>query len=85
MPAPLSLRIGVPLLAALSLFWLPWPLTVVLMFGAGYLYPPLALLIGIAADILYYPGHGYPHGAITGAVVTALAVMLRTFVKTRIM
>lgn len=76
---------GVVLLSGLSLFWFPWACSVVLMFLSGLIFPPASLALGIAADLLYYPGHGYLWGTLLGACLALLATFVRHFVKTRIM
>lgn len=85
MRIPLPLKASIVLLAALSLFWFPWTVSVGLLFCAGLAYPPAALALGVVADILYYPGHGFLAGSFTGLVLALLAALVRHFVKTRIM
>jgi hypothetical protein len=85
MKAPLSLRIAVLVLSLLAVFWLPWPVAAGLMFLSGLAFPPAALALGVLEDILYYPGSGLLVGSIAGGALTLLAVLVRYFVKTRIM
>lgn len=69
-----------------SLFFFPWPMTLIASFAAGLVFPPLALIIGILVDVLYSPGTGWHLiGTFTGLIVTALAYGVRYFVRTRVM
>lgn len=85
MHIPGYVRVGCVVAAAVSLFWLPWVCTLVLLFLAGLSFPPAALALGAFADVLYYPGAGLPWGVIAGALCLLAAVSVRHFVKTRIM
>ncbi|MDB4992215.1 MAG: hypothetical protein JWL75_460 [Parcubacteria group bacterium] len=76
---------GIVLLSGLSLFWFPWPVTVALMFFSGLVFPPASLALGIAADLLYYPGTGYLWGTLMGGMLAIVSALVRHFVKTRIM
>ena len=71
-------------LAFLSLFVFPWPLTVALTFVASLYIPPLALLMGALAEILYGTG-GMPYALIVGVVGSVVAYFVRRLIKTRIM
>lgn len=81
----LPVRITVTALALLSLFWLPWTVTLVCLFLAGLAFPPSAFALGVVADLLYYPGHGIFLGTLWGLILGLVAVAVRHFVKTRIM
>ncbi len=72
-------------LAALSLFWLPWPFSLALAFLAGLVLPPPCLPSRLPRDLLYYPGHGMPWGVLAGAILALICAAVRHFVKTRIM
>ncbi len=85
MHIPAYVRIGCAVAAVLSLFWLPWPCALALMFLTGLAFPPAAFAIGALADILYYPGSGLPWGVLAGLLCMLAAVAVRHFVKTRIM
>jgi hypothetical protein len=85
MTIPRYAKGGVLILSTLSLFWWPWPFSVFLMFLSGLIFPPASLALGITADLLYYPGHGYLWATLTGAFITLISVLVRHFVKTRIM
>jgi hypothetical protein len=78
-------KVGVVVLAGLSLFWFPWNFSVFLMIVSGLIFPPASLALGIIADLLYYPGHGYLWGTLIGAAITLICLLVRHFVKTRIM
>lgn len=75
--------------AALSLFLFPYPFTLALSFAASLAFPPVAFLIGIAADILYFvPGEGWqalPAASLAGAGLSLAAFAARHFLKARIL
>ena len=85
MRIPLYIRIVLIIVAGISLVWLPWIITIFLLFIAGLAFPPAAVALGILADLLYYPGSGFLWGSVYGAVAAILATLVRHFVKTRIM
>jgi len=85
MKVPLPIRAAILVLALLSLFWLPWRISLLLVFAAGLVFPPTALALGILADLLYYPGHGFPWASAEGLAITLICAAVRHFVKTRIM
>ena len=85
MTLPRFVRLLITGFPFLSLVLFPWPLTVFLMFLAGLIFPPLALLAGILADILYYPGSGLLKGTLTGLFVCVLTYAVRHLYRTRIM
>lgn len=80
---PISL-VSFPL-AILSLFIFPWEVTLLLMTAAALSVPPSAILVGVLADILYYPGIGLPAGVLWGAALYIAASGVRHIVKTRIL
>ncbi|KND49706.1 MAG: hypothetical protein AB203_01310 [Parcubacteria bacterium C7867-008] len=82
---PLSTRVGIILLACVSPFIFPAAITVVLAFGAAFIFPPIAIAIGMLTDLLYEPSGYLPIGSIIGLVLCIVAALVRTFVKTRIM
>lgn len=68
-----------------SLFFFPWPMTLIASFAAGLVFPPLALVVGVLVDVLYSPGTGWFIGIIWGLVLCALSYAVRYFVRTRVM
>ncbi len=70
-------------LSVVSLFVFPWPLTLVLGFVTSLLVPPVAFVLGVAAELLY-GAHGVPYAVIVGAVLSVVAFFVRGFVKARI-
>lgn len=80
----MALRILLVVSAFLSLFWLPWPLTMLLAFAASLMLPAAALAFGLLAEVLYGSG-GLPVVFLIGAAGTLLALWVRWFMKTRIM
>lgn len=78
-------KIALPLLAIVGVFTLPWKLTLLLSALAALYFPPTALLIGILADILYYPGTGLPTASLYGAGIALAAAGVRWFAETRIL
>lgn len=85
MKVPRFTKIAIVALTGLSLFWLPWPVTVAGIFLSGLVFPSLAAAYGVLADILYYPGFGLPYATLTGLVLALVSFLVRHFVKTRIM
>jgi hypothetical protein len=85
MTVPAFIRYGIIPLSIVSLFVFPWILTILLMFGAGLVFPPAPFFIGILADFLYYPGHGWYSASLTGLLISVITFGVQHFVKTRIM
>ncbi len=72
--------------AFLSPFLFPYPATLILALVASLLLPPVGIMIGLLVDALYYTSGAswLPVGILTGAVLTLLGILVRRFVKTRI-
>lgn len=85
MSIPLPARIAILVIAFLSIFWLPWTITLVCLFFAGLVFPPAALALGVFADLMYYPGQGLFWGTLAGAAIALFSAAVRHFAKTRIM
>jgi hypothetical protein len=83
----IALRLLIPLVAFLSLFMLPWQASAVLVLAAALVLPMLGVVLGAAADILYFSPHAapVPFFFLGGAAATLLALLVHRFVKTRIM
>lgn len=79
------LKVALPILAVIGVFMLPWTVTVVLAALSALYFPPTALFIGVLAEILYYPGTGLPTAALTGLIITLVALGVRWFAKNRIL
>lgn len=71
--------------AVLSLFIFPWPFALILGTIAAVYLPGAALGLGVLYDVLYFPGGTWPLATILGFVGTGVALLVRRFVKTRIM
>jgi|CXWL01.1.fsa_nt_gi hypothetical protein len=67
-----------------SLFWFPYPYTLVLSFIASAFFPPWALFIGFFADVLYLPNGAWPTALVMGALLSLISVFVHRFIKTRI-
>ncbi len=78
-------RASVIILACISPFIFPSIITTLLAFGAALVFPPLAILLGILMDLLYEPSNYWPVASIVGVILCVLALLVRSFVKTRIM
>ena len=80
------IRFVIILAAFLSPFFFPFPATLVLMFAAATLVPPVALVIGVLVDALYLaPGAvALPWGTLWGVALTLLGLLVRRFIKARI-
>lgn len=85
MRAPKAAKISIIPLTLISLFTLPWALTLIGMGVSGVLVPLAPLGIGVLADVLYYPGSGLYLGTLWGAGLAALGYGVRYFVKTRML
>ena len=72
--------------AFMLIFMMPWPITLVGMFGASLLIPVAGLGLGIVADLLYFtPGTAFvPLMTLYGAGISGVALLVHRFVKTRI-
>lgn len=70
-------------MAVLSLVWFPYPYTVLLSIAASIYVPWFALGMGILADLLYLPAGMVPWASIGGLVLSALALFVHRFIKTR--
>lgn len=82
MRIPATIALGI--LPFVSALFFPYPLTLALMFAAGFVFPPLALAAGVFVDLLYYAG-GWPQGLVAGATIALVAHLVRQFVRARIM
>jgi hypothetical protein len=71
--------------ALLSVFWFPYPATLVLSFIASIAFPFLGLLVGILVDALFYTFPHIPVGTFYGIAVSIAAFLVRRFIKARIM
>jgi hypothetical protein len=74
------------LLAFVSAVLSPWPLTALLTLGIAIFEPLVPLAIGLFVDTLYYaPQAGaFPLSTLYGALVTVLAFLVRSRLKTSI-
>jgi len=80
------LSVGLVASTLLSLFFFPWPLTVVLALCAGWFAPLVPLALGVFADALYAtPQSALPLYTLLGAALTALALFVRARLLARIM
>lgn len=81
------IRYALPLVALVSLFWLPFEVTWVCIFASAIAFPLSGLALGIISDVLYYPPHlsGIPWGIVCGGIFTLLSLLVHRYVKTRIM
>lgn len=80
------MRILFSLLAIASAFLFPYPATLILSFVAGLFVPVIPLIVGILVDLYYHvPGASpLPFATLIGASVSIAAVLVRRFVKARI-
>ena len=80
-----AIRIALCILAVLSPFFFPWPYALVIGFVAALFFPPIALIVGVLIDALYFGGSGLPLFTLYGIIGAAMAYFVHQFVKTRIM
>ncbi len=80
------IRVVLVFAALLSPFLFPFPVTLLLMFAAATFLPVAALVVGILVDVLYYSPEAsfLPVGVLSGAVLALLGLLVRRFVKARI-
>ena len=81
------MRYVLALAAFASLFFFPYPATVILALLASLYFPPIALFVGIFTDLLYYtPGaSSWPIASLIGLLSSVIAFFVRRFMKARIM
>lgn len=82
---PQWLRVFFAVFPFISLFFLPWPMTLIAAFAAGLVFPPLAVIIGVLVDVLYHPGTGWYVGTVSGLLLCGLSYAVRYISRTRIM
>lgn len=77
------MRFAVPVIALLSVFWFPWPLTVVLLFAASLFVPLSGLVIGVLADVVYGASlvSGIPYGTVAGIAAFVAGSLLHRYGK----
>ncbi len=80
------MRIVFSVAAFLSPFFFPFPLTLLLSAVAGFFLPAVPLLVGMLVDLLYYVPESslLPLGTVCGVLIAAACVLVRQFVKARI-
>ncbi|MCI0597608.1 hypothetical protein L0Y34_00825 [Candidatus Parcubacteria bacterium] len=73
--------------ALLSVFWFPYPMTLILSFAASFFFPPVAFVVGLLSDLVYFVPGAYPVplGVSLGLGLSLLAFVMRNVVRTRIM
>ncbi|MDB5237682.1 MAG: hypothetical protein JWL88_784 [Parcubacteria group bacterium] len=81
----LPVRISIVILACASPFLFPAIITAILAFAAALVFPPLAILLGMLMDLLYEPSNYWPVASIAGLLLCLIALVVRSFVKARIM
>lgn len=79
------MRIVVVVAAVLSLFLFPWPFALILAVAASLMLPLSGIAFGILYDALYMPAGTWPMATIAGCGLTVIALIVRRFVKARIM
>jgi len=63
----------------ISVIFFPWPLTAVMTLASSFSIPLLPLAVGLFADTLYYtPQAGLPLFTLYGAIVTGVALFVRS-------
>lgn len=71
----------------LSLVWLPWPITLVLMIASSISIPLSGIVFGVLFDMVYAPvgAVGIPLGVLWGSVASLLGYIISRFLQARIM
>jgi hypothetical protein len=80
-----AIQVSIIILACMAPFLFPSVISACLAFSAALIFPPLAIVLGILTDLLYQPAHYWPMASLVGLLLCVVAVMVRSFVKTRIM
>jgi len=72
--------------ALVSFFLFPYPLTLVLSFGASLVIPWIAVVIGLLYDAVFFTSFegSVPTASLLGAGASFLALLVRRFIKARI-
>ncbi len=80
------MRLAVPVIAVLSVFWFPWSLTMVLLFAASLFVPLSGLVIGVLADVVYGASlvSGIPYGTVVGIAAFVAGSLLQRYGKAHI-
>lgn len=80
------LRLSATLLALVGMVAFPWPLAASFVMIAALFAPPLALVAGVVADVLYYVPGAFPVPLFTllGLLGFIVAQFVHGFVKARI-
>ncbi len=81
----IGMRIVIIALACIAPFVFPSQLTAALAFAAALIFPPLAIILGMLTDLSSEPTGYLPLASIFGVVLCVAAVVVRSFVKARIM
>lgn len=70
----------------LSVFAFPWPLTAALALGVAVFEPLVPVITGVLIDSLYFVprGHALPLFTLGGLLVTGVAFLVRSRLKTSI-
>ncbi|MDP2651537.1 MAG: hypothetical protein Q8O94_00160 [bacterium] len=73
------------LIAFISVIFFPWPFAAALTFVSSFYIPLLPLAVGLFADTLYYtPNGALPLFTIYGALITGIALFVRSRLKASI-
>ena len=79
------LKVLVSLVSVVSLFVFPWQVTLLSTIVASVFVPPIAVCVGILADVLYGNNITPYFGTLLGLVLSCLGFFVHQFLKTRIM
>ncbi|MEK7602341.1 MAG: hypothetical protein AAB472_02555 [Patescibacteria group bacterium] len=71
--------------AFLSVLLFPWQLALFIVAGVSALLPPVALVVGVFTDALYWSQGPLPYATLCGLAITLIAFVVERFVRTRIM
>ncbi len=74
------------LASVLSIFFFPYPATLLLSFLASLFLPVIGVATGALVEIIYATPQAtsYPIGLLLGAAASAAALLIRRFVKARV-
>lgn len=71
----------------LSLLWMPWPITLLLLAGSSIVWPLIGLIVGLCADALYAPLSGaiMPIGLVWGSACCVGGFLILRFVRAHVL
>lgn len=81
------IRVLLLVFCLLSLVWMPWPFTLVLLAASSIVWPVIGLVVGLCADALYgaLAGASVPIGLVWGSVCFLGGFLIMRFIKAHVL